>query len=273
MNPNQAIIVFIAGTLVLLLLSFSLVLFLVVYKRKQQMHLSEKLSLEHKYEQELLRSRLEVQEQSFKYFSEEIHDNVGQVLTLCKLQLHQLASFNSEQQSAELIQQSTELISKAISDLRSISHTLNGNFVGRLGLKEALEKELNYIKSGKKVAASLELSGDFCPLPQEKELLVFRIIQEALANIIKHAAAKSIQINLNYQEKFLTITIADDGIGFDQERLDSEPGLGLDNIRTRSRLLNGSLNIISKINQGTTLTLQIPLKYEQSEKHENSHSR
>ena len=111
MNANQIYLIFFLGTLILTIFSFFLILFLVHYKRRQQLFQKEKLMLEYQYQSQLLQTRLEVQEQSFQYFSEEIHDNIGQQFTICKLQLHQLQDYCKED-GFVLLQQTTDTLSK-----------------------------------------------------------------------------------------------------------------------------------------------------------------
>src|SRR5690606_20410460 len=185
-------LVFIFGTLLLSLFTFALIIFLIHHKRKQQLHITEKMNLENQYHSQLLQSRLEVQEQAFKYLSEEIHDNVGQALSMVKLQLYTLSQMAEEQQQTTLIDTTSEVLSKAINDLRNISHNLHGGYVSKKGLLEAVEKELNYIRSAKNLAARLEVLGEPYPLEGEKELLLFRIIQEAINNTTKYAQASQL---------------------------------------------------------------------------------
>ncbi|HRO41370.1 MAG TPA: histidine kinase [Flavipsychrobacter sp.] len=227
--------------------------------------------MEHQYQTQLLQTRLEVQEQSFKHFSEEIHDNVGQILTLCKLQLRQLESHCKDESLQELITNSTDLIGKALTDLRSISHTMNGNFVNRLGLKEALEKELKYISTGKQIMTELTVAGEIIPIDKEKELLIFRIAQEAITNTLKHAAPSLISVAFIYEPSVFTIKVIDNGAGFEAAAV--QANLGFSNMQTRARLLNGNITIDSVKEKGTTITLQIQLPFGNNATYAHSHSR
>ena len=95
-------------------------------------------------------------------------------------------------------------------------------------------------------------------MDSHKELLIFRMIQESLKNIIKHSGAKQVQLILNYQDTSLDIEIKDDGIGFDPEKKTERKEAGLNNIKTRLKLLNGYLNIHSRPYYGTSINLSIP---------------
>jgi len=257
MNIRDVYFVFIFGTLFLILFASALIFFLIHYKRKQTMHITEKLELSHQFQQQLLQSRLEVQEQSFRYFSEEIHDNVGQVLTTCKLYLHQLGAYCQDEQAEGLIRDSSSLLSQALTDLRTISHTLNGNYVGRAGLTEALKKEMQYIISTRKIKTELETSGEQRSMPAERELLIFRIIQEAIANALKHGNPDRLQVILNYDNEVLHVLVADNGSGFDPDK-SGRAGIGMDNMHLRAGLLMGTIQFRSEPGSGTEVTLKIP---------------
>lgn len=256
MTVDNALIIFIIGTITLMLFAFTLVIFLIVHKKKQYRNLLEKQQMESNYQNQLLQSKLEVQEQSFKYFSEEIHDNVGQVLSIVKMQLYGIKSSSREQEVITKATDCTELLGKAINDLRNISHTLNSAFVSNAGLADAIEKDLEYIRSARDVKCTLHRSGEEYEMENEKELMVFRIIQEAVGNAVKHASASAIDVYLHYQPEQLNVVIADNGKGFDTNTI-SKGGIGLNNMHVRTELLKGKLDVVSEKDKGTTITLSI----------------
>jgi signal transduction histidine kinase len=256
MNQRTDTIIFILGTLILVFFAFSLIIFLIIHKRKQYRNQLEKQQMENRYQTQLLQTQLEVQEQSFKYFSEEIHDNVGQLLSIIKLQLFKIANSSSEEATIHDARSSIELVGKAITDLRNISHTLNSSFIDKAGLCAAIEKEMGYIRSAKEIDCHLHKTGDEYNLSPDRELLVFRIIQEAMANAIKHAAPNKIAIYLSYNPQKITVEIKDDGSGFNTAEYD-KPGIGLNNMLVRAGMLNGTLNINSAKGTGTTILLDI----------------
>ena len=151
MTTDNAAIVFILGTVVLVLFALFLIFFLVVQKQRQFRYLIEKQQMEHKYENQLLQSQIEVQEQAFQYFAGEIHDNVGQILSLTKLYLYKIAKSTAGTPTEDDAKQGTELLTKAIADLRSISHTASGTYVSNTDLSESIQKEMDYISSVKKI--------------------------------------------------------------------------------------------------------------------------
>lgn len=256
MNLDKSIIVFIVGSVIFLLFAITLVVLLIVHKKKRYEHLLEKQTMENNYHNQLLLSRMEVQEQSFRYFSEEIHDNIGQLLSIVKMQLHNIRRSSTEQDVISRAGDCTDLLGKAITDLRNISHTLNSVFVTNAGLPEAVEKDMEYIRSAKDVKCLLHRTGEEYSVGNERELLIFRIIQEAIANAIKHASPSAINVYLDYKPQTLTVTITDNGTGFETQSV-PRSGIGLNNMYVRTDLLKGKLNVTSAKGSGTVIKLEI----------------
>lgn len=256
MNIHNDLIIFLGGTLTLMLFAFTLVIFLIVHKKKRYQHLLEKQNMENNYQNQLLMSRMEVQEQSFRHFSEEIHDNIGQLLSIVKMQLFNIRNSSKEPDVTAKANEATNILGKAITDLRNISHTLNSSFVTNVGLAAAIEKDLEYIRSAKEVKCKLLKSGEEYDMGNERELLIFRIVQEAISNAVKHGAPTAIDIDLEYKPETLSITIADNGAGFDTNNI-SKSGIGLNNMYVRAALLKGKMDITSAAGRGTTIQLNI----------------
>ncbi len=256
MNNDFPLHVFILGTLILLFFTFFIIIFLITHKKKRYEHLLEKQAMENNYNNQLLQSRLEVQEQSFKYFSEEIHDNIGQLLSIVKMQLYSIKRNSGEAEIVSQATQSNELLGKAITGLRNISHTLNSTFVDNAGLEAAIKKDLEYICSAKELQCQFHKTGEGNNLTSEQELLVFRIVQEAMANAIKHASPTAIDVCLHYEPGGLKVEIKDNGSGFEVGGT-ANAGLGLSNMQVRAKLLGGQLAVKSEKGTGTTVTLEI----------------
>lgn len=255
MNNDFPVIVFVLGTFILLLFAFFIIIFLITHKKKQFQHLLEKQAMEGNYQNQLLLSRLEVQELSLKHFSEEIHDNIGQLLSLVKMHLYNIKNTSGEPEIVKKANTSNELLGKAITDLRNISHTLNSTYIDTAGLEAAIQKELDYICSAKDLKCSFHKTGDEYELDSEREVLVFRIVQEAIGNAIKHGAPRHIKIFLHYSADAFKVIIEDDGKGFDIKHID-KPGLGLNNMNVRANLMRGKLYIKSN-DKGTAVILEI----------------
>jgi signal transduction histidine kinase len=214
-------------------------------------------------QQELLKSQIEIQEQTLKSVSEEIHDNVGQVLSLLKLNISMMNPYESKDLD-EKITDSKQLVSKAILDLRRLSKSLNTDYISEVGLIPSIELELEQIKKVGKYKTELQISGQVLHLDKHKELILFRIFQEALNNIIKHAQATSIMVCLIYKENTLVMEIIDDGQGFDLAKSIEDcngikTGIGIKSIQNRANLLGANFDIQSSTGKGTRININLPI--------------
>lgn len=219
--------------------------------------LYEKQNLQQKFRQELLRTQIEMQEQTFNTISQEIHDNVGQVLSLAKVQLNIMEQ--KEMHSTELITEVKDNIGKAMADLRDIAKSLNSDRIEELELKELIETEFNRINRSGVLQTYLYVKGVEKPVNTQKKLILFRIIQESFQNIFKHAQATIIVLVLKFHEQQLQVLIYDNGKGFDPVQLNKNmKGLGLRNMEMRCKLIHGSLEVESSPGNGTTLKITIP---------------
>ncbi len=210
----------------------------------------------------LLKTELEIQEQTFQFISKEIHDNVTQGLSLAKLNLN-VIDLQNLQESQLLIHKSIDLIAKALSDLNHLSKSLDADLIESYGLIHAIKFEIERWRRLTKNDIELNILGELKFLNTNSELLIFRIIQEAINNIIKYAKAEYIIINFAYSTNTLKVDIKDDGIGFNPEAISINRKIGemagLKNMRQRAESLEGKLLIESQPGQGTLLQVIIPI--------------
>jgi two-component system, NarL family, sensor kinase len=251
-------IIFVVGSLLLGLFAFTLTGFLIIHKRRQNRNKMEKQKLEFQHQAELLNTRLEVQEQSMTLISEEIHDNINQILGITRKYLFSAEDLMEDPKGKKLLGNSKELLSKAIKELRHISHSLNSELIQELGLIQFLEKDLEHISGSSQLHCNLEVEGEPYDLAKEQNLLIYRIVQEAVQNVIKHAEAKRISIFLKYEADALDISVCDDGKGFDTEAALGAGSLGLRNLNNRAKLLKSELRISSEADKGTCLKFLVP---------------
>lgn len=207
------------------------------------------------FEQELLQTQIEIQEQTLKTISQEIHDNVGQVLSLAKLNLN---TFEANPEGK--LKNTKELVSKAINDLRDLSRSLHGDKIAEIGLQEALTNELRVLQNTGQFETQLKVTGETYKLEPQKEMVLYRIVQEALHNSVKHAKAARLQVFVNYQPALFILTITDDGRGFDLSGLQfSKTGIGLKSMNNRAALIGGKFSIDSAAGKGTSISIEIPV--------------
>jgi len=228
--------------------------------RKKQIAYHEKLKqMEANYEKNLLKTQLEIQEQTFQNISREIHDNISLSLTLAKLHLHTLDWIDVEK-SNEKVNISIELLTQSIAGLRDISKGLNADLIIQNGLLKAIEEEIEHIDQTGLFKLKFELKGTPVYMNNQRELIIFRIIQEAFNNIIKHSNASNAQLTLNFNLEALMIIISDDGKGFDKELARYNRQAGLVNMETRIKILKGEMKIKSNPGNGTVLSFTIPFE-------------
>ncbi|MDB5198740.1 MAG: hypothetical protein JWO92_703 [Chitinophagaceae bacterium] len=254
---NYQIITGIVTAIIVLLLAGLFIMILVTYSNnRKKKFIQEKKSLEAAFNEQLLKSQLEIQEQTFNTISREIHDNVGQVLSLAKVQLNILDQGDSLDKV--LLGDAKESVGKAMTDLRDVAKSLNSERIQLSSLPEITDHELERINRSGIMLTSLCVKGREQNIQEQKKLIIFRIIQEAFHNILKHSQAKNINVNFYYETDKLKIDIIDDGNGFDKDLLLKNDGLGLQNIISRAALIGGEAKINSIINKGTVISIISP---------------
>lgn len=247
-------------TIILLSLTCFIISILFFYQKKQIAYTTTLEKVKLNFEQTLLSSTLEIREEAFQNIAREIHDNINLSLTLAKLYLHTL-DWNNQTQGVEKVRLTINLLAKSIHDLSDISRGLNTDLIIQQGLIKALEYEVRRINQAELFKVYLKVTGSPRYLDGKMELIIFRIVQEAFNNIIKHSKAKTALLLLNYYSTHLVITIRDHGKGFINESLDMSSGhAGLRNMESRAKMLNGQMKIASNPNQGTTLSFTLPFK-------------
>lgn len=247
----------ISSTLIIITLATIVIILLFRYQKKNQLFNSNIRTLNLEYEKNILQASIEVQENTFKHVSREIHDNIGLSLTLAKLNLNIVAEDLSGTHQTKIIA-AKEILTNAISSLSHLSKGLNADLIYEIGLIEYLRLETDRINQLNILELKLGIGGNPVFLDPNKELLIARIIQESLNNILKHSKATSSSIYLYYHDDKLAITISDNGIGIyyvSKEVVSS----GIRNMHSRAKLLGGQLEILSKDKIGTTINLIIPI--------------
>jgi signal transduction histidine kinase len=258
-DANQQITsTIIAGIFSLLFVGVLFIAMIVYYNYRRRLTAREKKAMKAQFDQQLMQARLEVQEQAFTHISEEIHDNVGQLLSLAKMQLSSIGE--SDLVDHDTLLSARENVARAIRELRNLSKSLHTGHIRALGIRQAAEEEGQRINRAGLLLVSVTSEGSERDITEDKQLILFRIIQECLQNCVKHADATSVNIGFTWYPDQLRVRVRDDGKGFDPETTLKGPakGLGLQNIRNRARLTGGSGIISSKPGEGTTVTVMMP---------------
>lgn len=253
---NLVRIIFLTASIIILFAVF-IIYIIYYYQKKHFIFYTEMESIKIQYEKNIMAAQLEIQEQTFRQISSEIHDSISLSLTLSKLHLSTI-NFPKPVFRHEKIDASICLIGDAIQKLNNISRSLNSDLIKENGLISAIENETSLITNTGLCHVNFQTNGTPVYLDSPKELLLFRIIQEGLNNILKHSKASQVHLIFDYRIKDLIVSLKDNGIGFDIHS--QKKGSGTTNIRQRTSLLNGTCDFISCPNKGTTILLKIPFK-------------
>lgn len=251
----HADVLIIGGAAIFSILVFFIVMFIVLYQRRYYKFLREKQHLQTSFQSEILKTQLETQEATFYQIGEEIHDNIGQLLSSTKLLLgiteRNLPTVPDPFKTAQ------ETLSKAIIELRALSKSLNKEWLHQFNLIQNLETEIERINSAHVFQIELYTSIKTLPLAPEAQVMLFRIIQEAMHNSLKHANAKSIKITIDLSN-LIFVLIADDGTGFDPSTNEYH-GVGIINMKHRTILLGGTIEWKAGENGGTEVRIFLPV--------------
>ncbi|MBX2992959.1 MAG: hypothetical protein KF749_17545 [Bacteroidetes bacterium] len=225
---------------------------------------SQSVRIEQERRQEFSRRLIESQEAERKRIASGLHDSLGQNLLVLKNMLQQTTESQTQNPHVhEELSQLSELAQQSLDEVREISFDLHPHVLDRLGLRRAIETMVEKMTSGFPTTISASFDGLPDRLDHQYEIGMYRIVQEALSNVVKHSASKNASVRIQKTATGLELQVSDDGTGFDAETFLSRPpeqwSLGLVNIAERVRLLGGTYALESKPGAGTVLTVQIPL--------------
>lgn len=220
----------------------------------------------------VMRAVVATQEEERRRIAGDLHDGLGQLLATAKINLLRIEDavrdLGADQQDAFF--KAMSILDSACADVRSLAHTMASATLQELGIEAALADMVAMMQSSGSVAITLDVHGAEHRLPEYVELGLYRIAQELINNIIKHASAAEATIQLIRFEENVVLMVHDNGIGFDAAHLaqgGATGGMGLRNIQTRVKLLNGSVEFDSRIGHGTTVTIEIPIPLDNGEAH------
>jgi two-component system NarL family sensor kinase len=246
---NQYLPILFGSVFFALLLTF-FVLAIVFAHQKRQRKNKEKLdSMKSAYEKTLLDVKQEIQQETLSFVGRELHDNIGQLLSLAKLNL------NSSK--PEKIAENKDILTIIIREVRNLSKTLDSDWLEEITIDEFIQNELKKIESTGFCKTQFETDSSFQNLSKDKKLVLIRAIQECLNNSIKHASPTLIQVKLTGGTSSGRIEILEDGEGFDPS--EKSEGTGLRNLEKRIETVGGNFSLKSQKGKGTQITMNLPL--------------
>ena len=212
--------------------------------------------MQEEFRNQLLQSQLETHEATLHQISEEIHDNIGQLLSSTKMLLgiteRNLDSIPDTLRTAE------QTLGKAIQDLRSLSKSMNKEWLNQFNLTDNLKTEIERINVSQSIHAEYFTSTGFMPMQADAQVMLFRIVQEALQNCIKHANAQNVAVRTLFSDDHITVKIEDDGMGIKEENK-SVNGIGMMNMQHRTKLLGGTI-AWNALPRGTQVFITLPVQ-------------
>lgn len=240
-----------------LLLGFAtaIVFTLLTYQKKRFQNSQQLMQMENHMQQEILRTQLETQENTAHRIGEDLHDNIGQLLSTAAILLG--ISERSLVQVPPTFVTAQDTLRKAIHELRSLSRSLDKEWLTQFNLIENLETEIARINAAKIIDISIYSSETILPLTNQNQIILFRIIQETLQNSMKHSAATAIDINILARQEQIEVLVRDNGKGLDTTLINNQ-GMGFANIKNRTKLLGGTVEWFSSINKGTEIHIIVP---------------
>jgi signal transduction histidine kinase len=198
------------------------------------------------------------QEEERKNLSRELHDHVGQMLTALRMELGRIDRLRTaDERVAHAVSESRQLVDNMVRTVRDLALGLRPSMLDDFGLQPALEWHVRDFTRRYGVPVKLDVSGDLASLPDQHRTCVYRVIQEALTNCVRHASASHVSVRVNGTDHRLEVAISDDGVGLQPER--RRAGLGLRGIEERVRDLRGTLHIQSAPGRGTTVLIRLPI--------------
>ena len=263
LQTTDDLIAFVAtGTIMFLLLGFFIINFLFVYQKRQLEYFKDRERLKNEFHQELLTAHLEIHEHTLKHISQEIHDNIGQVLSFIKLNLSSVESLSAKERLVK-IDDTRKLVSHVINELRDLSKSLSYEKIADKGLLDTIRFEIERMNKTVSFSIHLKIEGQALPLGNQRELVVYRIFQESIHNIISHSKARHVNISLQYSPEIFNLILEDDGIGFCQDDVEISGGTGIKNMRNRATLIGANLSILSAVNQGCITKVSLNPRHNQ----------
>ena len=266
--PNQfpeIYIQYLGIILVTILLIGFIITILLLYQKKQLLQEKELLAVKSAFEIELMQTKIEIQENVLTNVSMEIHDNIGQIMLLANVNMSILQRLQLPPDAPGLIRETKQMLSQASEDISQLSRSLNADRITQLGVFKSILIELDILQQ--KGVFTVELTDEVgisgVELTKDVQLLVFRMFQEILNNIIKHAKATHLSVAIKQLPDGYAFNIRDNGVGFAFPSPAGGPpasdGLGLRSLAERARLFGGAVDIKSVLQQGTSIHIFIPL--------------
>lgn len=237
--------------LVFAILLVMAIVYITFYRKKSSL-LFERREKESQYQQELTHAIIEMKETTLSYIGQELHDDLGQKMSVAKLMVnHGLENATGEQR--EILLEINEIIGESIRDIRSLSKSFITEQIENLGLIESIQKEVARIDRLNLMKIQFTHNQNKIKIESKDGLILFRIIQECINNVLKHSRAKNMNIDIVDGDKTINITLKDDGVGFENDG--NKKGSGLISMQKRANLIHTDFQLTSEKGKGTSISI------------------
>jgi signal transduction histidine kinase len=253
MLAREEFLLIIYFIVVILVLTTFGILFFVTFQRRKNKMLYEKFEAEKRYEQEIAQSRIEIQEQTLKNVGWELHDNIGQLLSVANMQLNMLARTSGDDMLTS-VTDIKEIVANSLQEVRSLSKSLNNEVVDYAGLEESVRNELTRFERLNIIETSIETTGEPYPIPSRDTIILFQNLAGVLFQCYKAFKSRSFKVEFHYTPQEVNIIARDNGVGFDIK--EAQKSSGLINMESRAKLIGAGFKLKSSPEKGTYLSLQ-----------------
>ncbi|HJV20027.1 MAG TPA: ATP-binding protein [Sediminibacterium sp.] len=232
--------------------------FFLRFRNKKQAHQRELKSLQQQKEIQLMQATMQGEERERSRIARDLHDGVAGMLAAVKMHFSSIPSEAEMLMQTEGYRQGIRLLDEAAGELRKTSHNLMPEILLQHGLDEALRRYCNSLNNSKTISIQYDSWGDIDRFSDAFELSVYRIVQELINNIVKHSKSTQAIVQLTQQNDLLCISIEDNGIGFNTDKMQTE-GIGLVSLRSRVRAMNGKIELNASEKNGVTAYLEFEI--------------
>lgn len=252
-RKNSLIYIFLGLLVITMIASF----FVIQNRRKNQLLKLQEMAIDQK--KKTTEAVMHAEENERKRIAEDLHDSVAQKMVVAKLNLEAFGgyfpSFSEKQQS--VFDNISTLVSESVTEVRSLSHTMMPQVLVRSGLTEAIKNFISKIEN-KNLQIRFDIEESFNNIEKNKEIMIYRIVQECVQNVLKHANATKLDITLLSENNHIDITIEDNGAGFAKGQSSGSEGMGMKIMQSRVDFLNGKMEISSEPGMGSIIAFSIP---------------
>lgn len=268
---EEIVLTILISTLLVFIFVILIGYFFFQQQKKRFLHQSEVMELRESFNQTILQSKLEIQERTLDHIAKELHANFSHLVSLININLSAILA-QSSGEIKEHVNETKLLAKELMQEVKTLSVSLNSDFIMKAGFLKAFEYELSRLTKTRRYEVIYQQTGVPIRMPSGEEIVLYRLCQEVLNNIVKHGKATEIRVSLDYQATFIRLTICDNGIGFDPNKVMANSveleSTGLLNMAARAKLINADFSVTSAPGKGTEVVIAIPFKYRRLDQNE-----